>query len=176
MSRLLSKLHPVLSDYVDGLFDGTEQEYDQCLSRSTTVYVGNLSFYTTEMQVAALFSQAGEIKRILMGLDKFEYTPCGFCFVEYFTRQDAEACVQYLNGLLLDNRPIRTDFDWGGALDKRRYGRGKTGGQVRDEHRKAFDPDRGGWGKRMKAAAAMTLGTEGARKKPRTDNDDEETT
>ena len=169
MSSLWRKLRPVLSDYVDGLFDGSEKEYDQCLSRSTAVYVGNLSFYTTEMQVAALFSRAGPIKQILMGLDKFLNTPCGFCFVVYYTREDAETCVRFLNGLLLDNRPIRTDLDWGGALETRRYGRGKNGGQVRDEHRTTFDADRGGWGKRIRAELA-SIDAADARKKTKTDD------
>lgn len=50
---------------------------------SCTLYVGNLSFYTTEEQIFELFSKCGDVKRIIMGLDKFKKTPCGFCFVEY---------------------------------------------------------------------------------------------
>jgi len=42
-----------------------------------------MSFFTTEEQVYTLFSFCGEIKRIIMGLNKQEKTPCGFCFVEY---------------------------------------------------------------------------------------------
>ena len=48
-----------------------------------------------------------------MGLDKHKMTPCGFCFVVYYTREEAEACVKYINGTVLDDRPIRADFDWG---------------------------------------------------------------
>ena len=33
-------------------------------------------------------------------------------------------------------------------LEGRQYGRGKTGGQVRDEYRTDYDPGRGGYGKR----------------------------
>ena len=40
-----------------------------------------MSFYTTEEQAYELFSRAGEIKKIIMGLDKNSKTPCGFCFV-----------------------------------------------------------------------------------------------
>lgn len=50
---------------------------------STTLYVGNLSFYTTEEQIHELFSKCGDVKRIIMGLDSMKKTPCGFCFVEY---------------------------------------------------------------------------------------------
>lgn len=48
-----------------------------------TVYVGNMSFYTTEEQAYELFSRAGEIRKIIMGLDKNSKTPCGFCFILY---------------------------------------------------------------------------------------------
>lgn len=39
-------------------------------------------FFTTEEQIYELFSRVGEIKRIIMGLDRNLKTPCGFCFVE----------------------------------------------------------------------------------------------
>ena len=48
-----------------------------------------------------------------MGLDKNLKTPCGFCFVEYHNRPDAERAVKYLNGTKLDDREVRMDFDWG---------------------------------------------------------------
>ncbi len=92
-----------------------------------------------------VFSKAGDVKRIIMGLDKKKMTPCGFCFVVYYTRKDTEDCVKYLNGTIVDDRPIRVDFDWG-FVDGRQFGRGKSGGQVRDEFREDFDPGRGGFG------------------------------
>jgi len=91
--------------------------------------VGNLSFYTTEEQIYELFSKCGDIRRIIMGLDKYKKTPCGFCFVEYYQRSDAENCMRYINGTRLDDRIIRTDWD-AGFIEGRQYGRGKTGGQV----------------------------------------------
>jgi len=53
--------------------------------------------------------------------------------------------VRFLGGLKLDERFIRVDFDWG-FVEGRQYGRGRSGGQVRDEHRIDFDPGRGGYG------------------------------
>ncbi|THU55704.1 hypothetical protein C4D60_Mb11t09370 [Musa balbisiana] len=70
-----------LSAYRDRRFPGNQEEYERALQFSTTVYVGNMSFYTTEEQMYELFSRAGEIKKIIMGLDKNSKTPCGFCFV-----------------------------------------------------------------------------------------------
>ena len=53
------------------------------LLTSTTLYIGNLSYFTGETQIYDLFSRCGEVKRIIMGLNKQTKTPCGFCFVEY---------------------------------------------------------------------------------------------
>ncbi|RRT47919.1 hypothetical protein B296_00031136 [Ensete ventricosum] len=41
---------------------------------------------------------------------------------------------------MLDDRPIRVDFDWG-FEEGRQWGRGRSGGQVRDEYRTDYDPD-----------------------------------
>lgn len=135
-----------LSVYRDRRFHGTQDEFEVALQTSTTVYVGNMSFYTTEEQVYELFSRAGEIKKIIMGLDKNSKTPCGFCFVLYYSREDTEDAVKYISGTILDDRPIRVDFDWG-FQDGRQWGRGRSGGQVRDEYRTDYDPGRGGYGK-----------------------------
>jgi nuclear cap-binding protein subunit 2 len=121
---------------------------EEKLKDATTLYVGNLSFYTTEEQIHELFSKCGEIKRLVMGLDRFQKTPCGFCFVEYYTHQDALDCMKYIGGTKLDERVIRTDLDEGFA-EGRQYGRGKSGGQVRDEYRSEFDPGRGGYGRAL---------------------------
>ena len=116
------------------------------MRQTTTLYVGNMSFYTTEEQIYELFGMCGEVKRVVMGLDKFKRKPCGFCFVEYYNRDDSENAVRFINGTRLDDRIIRTDFD-AGFIEGRQYGRGKSGGQVRDEYRTDFDSGRGGYGK-----------------------------
>lgn len=77
-----------------------------------------------------VFSRCGDVQRIIMGLDKQKKTPCGFCFVVYYTRKDAEDAVKYLSGTKVDERPIRVDFDWG-FVEGRQFGRGRAGGQVR---------------------------------------------
>jgi len=110
-----------------------------------------LSFYTTEEQIYELFTKCaspedgGGIKRIIMGLDRNTRTPCGFCFVEYYTHAEALASMRYVSGTKLDERIIRCDLDMG-YKEGRQFGRGKSGGQVRDEHRQDYDPGRGGWG------------------------------
>lgn len=56
-----------------------------------------------------------------MGLDRFNKTPCGFCFVEYYAHQDALDCLKYIGGTKLDERIIRTDLD-PGFEEGRQYG------------------------------------------------------
>jgi nuclear cap-binding protein subunit 2 len=73
--------------------------------------------------------RCGEVKRIIMGLDRFQKTPCGFCFVEYQTHQQACDCMRFINGTKLDERLVRTDLD-PGFKEGRQYGRGRSGGQV----------------------------------------------
>merc|ERR1712183_633751 len=140
-----------LTRYRDQHFKGQRKDQEMKLKNSCTLYVGNLSYYTVEEQIHELFSKCGDIKRIVMGLDKFKKTPCGFCFVEYHTRADAENAIRYINGTRLDDRVVRTDWD-AGFVEGRQYGRGKSGGQVRDEYRQDYDEGRGGYGIRsMKA-------------------------
>ncbi len=57
MAALLKQLNPAISQYKDRRFNGTQQAFEECLHNSTTVYVGNLSFYTTEDQI---FEVGGE--------------------------------------------------------------------------------------------------------------------
>ncbi len=117
------------------------------LAQSKTIYVGNLSFFTTEAQIRQLFALAGRVQQVIMGLDRFEKTPCGFCFVEYSTRDGALDCLKYISGTKLDDRIIRADMDLG-FVPGREFGRGRSGGQMRDEARLEYDQARGGFGRR----------------------------
>ncbi|ODA82591.1 hypothetical protein RJ55_01098 [Drechmeria coniospora] len=146
-------------DETDGGDQAAEPAVDP-LAEATTLYVGNLSFYTTEEQVYELFSKCGEIKRLVMGLDRFQKTPCGFCFVEYYTHQDALDCMKYVGGTKLDERIIRTDLD-PGFEEGRQYGRGKSGGQVRDEYREDYDEGRGGIGRAIQSERMKEYDDEG---------------
>ena len=53
------------------------------------------------------------------------------------------SAVAHLNGTVLDERIIKVEVDKG-FHEGRQYGRGTTGGQVRDEFREEFDEGRGG--------------------------------
>jgi len=165
MSRILATMAHVVqpldqpSNYKDSQSRVERAKQNDLLSKSTTLYIGNLSFYTTEEQIYELFTKCaspedgGGIKRIIMGLDRNTRTPCGFCFVEYYTHAEALASMKYVSGTKLDERIIRCDLDLG-YREGRQFGRGKSGGQVRDEHRQDYDPGRGGWGAQAQRAEA----------------------
>lgn len=56
--------------------------------------------------------------------------------------------MKYIGGTKLDERIVRTDLD-PGFEEGRQFGRGKSGGQVRDEYREDFDEGRGGMGRAL---------------------------
>jgi nuclear cap-binding protein subunit 2 len=115
-----------------------------------------LAFSTRSRHVRAHFAQIGPVRSVQMGLDRLKKTPCGFCFVEYHYRTDALAAVANLSGTKLDGRVIRVELD-AGFQPGRQYGRGLSGGQVRDDRRTAADPAR----KRDRDAEGQPSRTEG---------------
>jgi nuclear cap-binding protein subunit 2 len=117
--------------------------YGMCTSR--TLYVGNLAFTTREEQIHELFSRAGRVRRIIMGLNAQTRTPCGFCFVELETKEEAALAQRCLAGTQLEGRVMRADIDQE-FEPGRQYGRSKSGGQLQDDARHDFDAGRGGWG------------------------------
>ena len=128
----------------DRNYYSTFDEQLDALRKTRTVYVGNLSFFTTESQIRETFNVVGPVKRVIMGLNSINKTPCGFAFVEYYTREHYEACLKYLYETVCDDRMVRCDAD-GGFRPGRQFGRGRSGGQIRDErNRGEMDPARGG--------------------------------
>ena len=115
------------SEYYDRRSGLSKEEYFDRLKVSTTLYIGNLSFFTPEHQLLELFSQCGRVVNLIMGLNKQNNLPCGFCFVEYTTRAEATLAIDLLNHASIDGRLIRVDWDYG-FEPSRRYGRGKEGG------------------------------------------------
>ena len=127
--------------YMDRQFFSKFEDQVAALRGSKIVYVGNLSFYTSEAQIIASFQRAGPVRRVIMGLNRHTRTPCGFCFVEYFTNEAALDCIAHVSGTTLDDRVIRCELDFG-FREGRQFGRGASGGQVRDDRRVTYDPAR----------------------------------
>ncbi|KAK8797276.1 hypothetical protein WA158_004484 [Blastocystis sp. Blastoise] len=127
--------------FYNDFFNSFEDQME-AVKKASTVYVGNLSFKTKEQQIFFYFSTVGSIKKIIMGLDRLQKTPCGFCFVVYNSSDEAQKAADYLDNTLLDNRTIKVERDWGFS-EGRQYGRSKSGMQKRDYYRTYEDPDRG---------------------------------
>lgn len=76
---------------------------------SKKLYVGNLSYQTTEAGLRALFATYGEIESINVITDRETGRPRGFAFVEMTTQQAAEAAISGLNGKMVDDREIKVN-------------------------------------------------------------------
>ena len=74
------------------------------------LYVGNLSYDTTESKLRTLFAEFGEIESVNLITDRDTGRPKGFAFVEMATQQAAQAAMSALNGKMVDNREIRVDL------------------------------------------------------------------
>ena len=73
---------------------------------STKLFVGNLSFNTTQNQLQDLFAAHGTVLEVDVIMDKFSGRPRGFAFVSMDTKEGADAAVQALNGKEMDGRAL----------------------------------------------------------------------
>src|ERR1700685_581871 len=73
---------------------------------STKLYVGNLSYNTTETQIQELFSEHGPVTSVDLIMDKFSGRPRGFGFVTMESKESAEAAIQALHGKNVDGRDL----------------------------------------------------------------------
>jgi len=73
---------------------------------SVKLYVGNLSFATTELDLQDLFAQVGTVLDVKIIQDKFTGKSRGFGFVTMENPEDANNAIGRFNGFSLDNRPL----------------------------------------------------------------------
>ena len=89
------------------------------------LYVGNLSFTTTEDALRAAFSEDGRtVKEVAIPSDRETGRPRGFAFVTMGSDADAKAAIAALDGKDLDGRSLKVNE----AQDKPRPGGGGGGG------------------------------------------------
>ena len=101
------------------------------------LFVGNMSFQTTEADLRALFEPFGPIARIHVVNDRETGQPRGFAFVEMANDDDAAKAMTGLNGKEVSGRALRVNEAT--AKPERGGPRANTGG---------FAPRNGGGGKR----------------------------
>jgi cold-inducible RNA-binding protein len=73
------------------------------------VYVGNLSYDTTEGTLRTLFAECGEVESVSLITDRGTGRSKGFAFVGMATEEGAQAAIEGLNGKSVDNREIRVE-------------------------------------------------------------------
>ena len=73
------------------------------------LYVGNLSYNTTELTLRDAFGAVGTVSDVKVVMDRETGRPRGFAFVEMSTDQEAQNAIQQLNGRELDGRAINVN-------------------------------------------------------------------
>jgi RNA recognition motif-containing protein len=73
------------------------------------LYVGSLSYDTTEDSLKELFSQAGTVSSATIIIDKISGRSKGFGFVEMSSEEEAKKAVEMFNGKELDGRNLVVD-------------------------------------------------------------------
>lgn len=73
------------------------------------LYVGNLSYDTTEDKLRELFAEAGTVDSVDMIMDRDTRRPKGFAFVTMKTQAEAEKAIQMFNGKTVDNRELKVN-------------------------------------------------------------------
>jgi cold-inducible RNA-binding protein len=73
------------------------------------LYVGNLSYSTTEGKLRTLFGEFGEVVSVNVITDRETGRPKGFAFVEMASDEAAQQAISELNGKVVDEREIKVD-------------------------------------------------------------------
>jgi RNA recognition motif-containing protein len=74
------------------------------------LYVGNLSYSTTEDDLKTLFTKAGQVASVALITDRDSGNSKGFAFVEMSTQVEAEQAINMLNGFTLADRELRVNL------------------------------------------------------------------
>jgi cold-inducible RNA-binding protein len=110
---------------------------------STKLFVGNLSFNTTENDLQDAFAAHGTVVEANLMMDRMSGRPRGFGFVTMSTPEEAEKAIAALNGAQLDGRALTVNVarpredrppGGGGSRGPRRDFRGGGGGGGRDRY------------------------------------------
>src|SRR6516165_2103868 len=80
-----------------------EGNYKDTMSK---IFVGNLSFQTTQEELLATFSQFGNVEQVNIVTDRDTGQPRGFAFVEMGNPQEAQTAISQLNAAELHGRAL----------------------------------------------------------------------
>jgi RNA recognition motif-containing protein len=101
---------------------------------STKLFVGNLSFNTTENDLTAAFSAHGTVVETNLMMDRETGRPRGFGFITMSSPEEAQKAIEAMNGKSVDGRALtvnvakpREERPAGGGGGRREYGGGGGG-------------------------------------------------
>lgn len=107
---------------------------------STKLFVGNLSFKTTENDLQDAFAACGTVVETNIMMDRMTGRPRGFAFVTMSSPEEAEKAIEALHGKEFDGRALTVNVarpreerppgggGGGGRGPRREYGGGGGGG------------------------------------------------
>jgi RNA recognition motif-containing protein len=93
---------------------------------SNRLFVGNLSFNTSQADLEAFFASAGEVREVSIPTDRETGQPRGFAFVTMGDASAATAAISKLNGATLDGRVLNVNE--ARERTQRGFGGGERGG------------------------------------------------
>jgi cold-inducible RNA-binding protein len=105
---------------------------------NTKLFVGNLSYNTTENSLQDAFAAHGTVVEANLMVDRMSGRPRGFAFVTMSSPEEAQRAIEALNGAQLDGRALtvnvarpKEDRPPGDRPPRREYGGGGGGGDRR---------------------------------------------
>jgi RNA recognition motif-containing protein len=108
------------------------------------IYVGNLSYQTTEDELKTTFEQFGQVASVRIVKDKFSGDSKGYGFVEMGSKEEASAAITGLDGKELNGRTLKINE----ARPREQGGRGGQGGGGGSRERRGGSGGSGGGGRR----------------------------
>ena len=92
---------------------------------NSKLYVGNMSFKTSEADLRDAFTKFGTVTDVYIANDRETGRPRGFAFVTMGTADEAKAAIEKMNGMDLDGRALTVNE----AKPKEEMGGGGGGGR-----------------------------------------------
>ena len=83
-----------------------DESYENHHSMNSKLYVGNMSFKTTEADLRDAFGQFGSVTDVYIANDRETGRPRGFAFVTFSTDTEAKLAAEKMNGVDLDGRQL----------------------------------------------------------------------
>jgi len=103
---------------------------------SSKLYVGNLSFDTTEIDLQDTFAEAGTVSEAVLMQDKFTGKSRGFAFVTMSSSEEAQKAIDLFHGKTVQGRALtvnearpREERGGSGGGSQRSFGGNRSGGK-----------------------------------------------